>query len=580
MRRWRIQAVALALLCAALIAPRGAEPVGAQSTIGSTPVQLWVDTRTGQVFIRPGAHRVRLNMPGVITEDQLNHEVEQKVQEKTQAMEGQIAQQQSVNASLAQQNAALNQQVTEMKPAWTNFADNFMNKFSLGTLWYFDYAMYTHPSFGPQFLTQINQPGPGNELYNSFDLSRAYLNFLFTPTKDITLRVTPNLYRTIGTTGVPTNTTGEKEGSTGAFGTSLDGNLGVRIKYSYVQFNSLFNSIPAMKGTTVKLGVLPNGFVPWEEDLYGYRFVNLTPWNYYSLSSGQAGLAIAGPIKSGEKMYVDYELGVYNNSSFHAFELTDTKETINRVSVYPFGALWKFDGLGITGMYNYGYGNVTPDSVSLPGALKGGQSHIERIAALLAYTTETWQLAGEFDYGHNAFNVGNMFSGSGPSDAFGIPSCVTSPAATTTTSCTGPSGTTVKYPGWYDVTTLAMAYLNNGRAAEEGFDFFGHYHIPTTPLTVFGMFNWWQPNIHVSKDPFDFQRFVIGVAYQYNEYLRFAVDSQNVLYYHSQTAVPLAEALSFNNAAKYSPIAIANKAITGAVFPDMHAIFLNVEFSY
>ncbi len=114
----------------------------------------------------------------------------------------------------------------------------------------------------------------------------------------------------------------------GGIGSSLDGDLGYRLKYSYVQLNTLFNSIPTMKGTTVKIGVLPNGWVPWEEDLYGYRFVNLTPWNYYSLASGQAGISIAGPVKFGEKTYVDYEAGVYNNSSFHAFEQTDTKETL------------------------------------------------------------------------------------------------------------------------------------------------------------------------------------------------------------------------------------------------------------
>ena len=44
--------------------------------------------------------------------------------------------------------------------------------------------MHTHPSFGPQFLTEINQPGPGNDTVNAFDLSRADLNFLFTPTKE------------------------------------------------------------------------------------------------------------------------------------------------------------------------------------------------------------------------------------------------------------------------------------------------------------------------------------------------------------------------------------------------------------
>ena len=567
MRRWRIKGFALALLSMALAVFLGLESARAQSTIGSGGVTLWVDQRTGQVFIRPGRGLTPLSMPGTLT-PQLERQLDEKVEQKTQAMQTELNQQKSVNASLAESNAQLNKQVTEMKPAWSNFADNFMNKFSLGTLWYFDYAMYTHPSFGPQFLTQINQPGPGNEMFNSFDLSRAYLNFLFTPTKDITVRVTPNVYRTIGTAS------NDKEGGTGGWGSSLDGNLGYRLKYSYVQFNTLLDSVKSLKGTTVKLGVLPNGWVAWEEDLYGYRFANLTPWNYYSLASGQAGISIAGPIKSGEKTYVDYELGVYNNSSFHAFEQTDTKETIDRVTVYPFGALWRFDGLGITGMYNYGYGNVTPDLANIPAALKGPQSHIERLAALVAYTTETWQLAGEFDYGHNAFNTGNLFSGSGPSDAFGIPSCVTNPSGG---SCTGP---TVTYPGWSDVTTLSQALLNNGRAAEEGFAFFGHYHIPTTPVTVFGMFNWWQPNIHVAKNPFDFQRFVVGVAYQYNEYLRFALDSQNVLYYHSQFAFPVAEAQQFNSAAKFSPQATKSGFITGPVFPDMHSIFLNVEFSY
>ncbi len=190
-----------------------------------------------------------------------------------------------------------------MKPAWTSFADNFMNKFSLGTLWYFDYAMYTHPSFGPQFLTEINQPGPGNEMFNAFNLSRAYLNFLFTPTKDITLRVTPNLYTQIGTAS------NDKIGASGAWGQPWTETWESASSTPTCNTTRLFDSIPSMKGTTIKIGVLPNGFVPWEEDLYGYRFVNLTPWNYYSLSSGQAGIALAGPIKSGEKTYVDYEIG-------------------------------------------------------------------------------------------------------------------------------------------------------------------------------------------------------------------------------------------------------------------------------
>src|SRR5215472_12509164 len=88
-KHWRLRSIAFSLLCGvALSVATGI--ARAQSTVSSQPVQLWVDTRTGQVFIRPGAHRVRLNMPGMISEDQLNREVEEKVQEKTQSMQSEI----------------------------------------------------------------------------------------------------------------------------------------------------------------------------------------------------------------------------------------------------------------------------------------------------------------------------------------------------------------------------------------------------------------------------------------------------------------------------------------------------------
>ena len=83
---------------------------------------------------------------------------------------------------------------------------------------------------------------------------------------------------------------------------------------------------------------------------------------------------------------------------------------------------------------------------------------------------------------------------------------------------------------------MTNAILNNGQSQELGFDFFGHYHIMHTPLTLFGMFQLWQPNTNVALNPLDFQRWVVGVSYQYNEYLRFAVDSQNLSYYHGQFA--------------------------------------------
>src|SRR5260370_35129712 len=68
--------------------------------------------------------------------------------------------------------------------------------------------MYTHPGFGPQFSENYNPPGPGNEYFNAFDVSRVYLNLYFTPTDDLLFRFTPELYRANGNNGSPaTNNT-------------------------------------------------------------------------------------------------------------------------------------------------------------------------------------------------------------------------------------------------------------------------------------------------------------------------------------------------------------------------------------
>ena len=84
--------------------------------------------------------------------------------------------------------------------------------------------------------------------------------------------------------------------------------------------------------------------------------------------------------------------------------------------------------------------------------------------------------------------------------------------------------------------------FNNGRAVEQGYDVFGHLHIPNTPFTLFGMFEWFQPNTKVNLNPFDFQRWIAGISYQYNEFLRFSINTQNLSYYHNNFAFSQAEA--------------------------------------
>jgi hypothetical protein len=553
----------------------------AQEASGSgSMLKLYVDPRTKVVYTEPGKGRRLLTEipassfnPGAIEERQ------QKTEVQLQQNQQQISDLLEKNQQLAVSNRNLSEQMAEVRPAWRSYIENFQDKFRVGTLVYGDYRFYTQTGFQPQELTQITNPGPGNNDYNSFDITRAYLNFFFFPTKDWTMRVTPNIYKTIGSSNI-------KVGQSTGFGSNLDGDLGVRLKYAMLQYNSLWDRVPALKGGTVSMGEIPNPLVGWEEDLYGFRYVNLTPWNYLSLSSTQLGLSMEGPIKlfGGNKTYLDYGFGVYNNASFHAFEQTNTKEVMGRLTAYPFGADWRFKGLGVTGFYNYGYGNTAPDTADLPTALKGPNAHITRIAALLHYTAEQWGVAGEFDYGCNAFSASNLFSGSGPADAFGFPTgtAVTAGAISGNT-CTAAAPCYNPASGYGSQTAAWEAILNNGQARQEGFDLFGHYHIPDTPLTAFGMFQWFMPNDKFNSDPLDFQRFIVGLSYQVNEYLRFAVDSQNFLFYHNQESIPVTYLSQFG----YDP----GSAFNGRKVPatgdipfmvprDTHSIFANLEFNY
>jgi hypothetical protein len=567
--RWKMALAALSgatLLC-------GVRPLLAQDYSAPKATTLWVDEKTGQVFVRPGHGRVAMSFGADPAE--IERRVEERTDDKVRAAVAETEAQQRAD------NFALQKQVGEMKPAWQSYMSNFQDKFHLGALFYADYRFYTHTGFQPQELTQLTNPGPHNNNYNSFDVTRTYLNFYFTPTPDWTLRLTPNIYKTIGSSNI-------KVGANTGFSSNLDGNLGVRMKYANLSYNNLFNDVPAFKGGKLIFGETANPLVSWEEDLYGYRFVNLVPWNYLSLSSTQLGIGIEGPVHffGSEKTYLDYSVGVYDNSSFHAFEQTSTKQVMGRLTAYPFGADWRFQGLGLTGFYDYGYGNTTPDSASIRTSLKGGDAHIERIAALMHYAAENWNIAGEFDYGVNAFNIGNLFSGSGTPDAVGFPTGTALASTQAFTPACSLAAHCYPLTNTFGPQTAAWtAILGNGQARQVGMDFFGHYHIPDTKLTAFGMFQWFMPNDKFRSNPLDFQRFIAGVSYQYNEYLRFAADSQNVLFFHNQQTVPI------SYLRKFGYLSPGNTTLNGLLLPtvggipfmvpsDTHSIFLNVEFSY
>jgi hypothetical protein len=577
---------------ASLLFMASARPLSAQDN-GAEPqnVTFYVDRTTGQVFIRPGRNRAPMKFNAAPDAAAIEQQVEQKVEERTNdKVRAAVAQTQ---AQQRYDNDVLQKQIAQMEPAWKSYLTNFQDKFRIGALAYLDYSLYTHTGFGPQFLENMNPPGPGNNLYNAFDINRVYLNTYFTPTPDLTFRFTPEIYRANGTASA------DKTGQTGGFASNLDGDLNVRLKYAYVQYAGLWNDTPSLKGGTVTFGAQQNPLLGWEEDFGGYRFVYLSPWNYLGLSSSQIGLGFGGPVKlqGGEKTFIDYALGVYDNGNFRTPEQTNTKQVMGRATIYPFGANWRYDGFGVGGFYNYGYGNTAPDSDSVNTPLKASNAHFTRVAAMMHYAAENWNVLGESDYGNNAFTLSNMFTGSGPLDAFGTPTGTTANqgqftkgthfgnSCSQTTPCYGLINT------YGPQTAIYQAILNNGRSRQIGFDFLGHYHIPETRLTAFGMFQWFMPNDNIRENPLDFQRFVAGISYQYNEYLRFALDSQNLLYYHNQFGIPVSQAETFN----YVP----GSKINGQILPgntkvpkslntvipnlvprDIHSVFLNMEFAY
>jgi len=533
-------------LGAMLLALGSAAPTRAQS---ATPMlKLYVDPVTGQVFTRPGKGRSLLTEIPVSALDSsaIEHRVEQKTQAQLDANKQQIQQLVQSNTQLTEANADLQKQVGEIKPAWRSYIDNFQQKFRVGALVYGDYRFYTHTGFQPQELENINNPGPGGNLFNSFDITRTYLNFYFFPTDGLSFRITPDIYRAIAG-GVGANVVSPST----QFSSNLDGSMNFRLKYGYLEYSKLFDWAQPLRGDTIQAGALPNVFLPWEEDLFGFRYVTLVPWNYVSLSAGQLGIQISGPIKFNELQYVDYGIGVYNNAKFSQYEQPNTKQFMSRISIYPLGAKWRFDGLGLTWFFDYGYGNVAPNVAQTKPFFQAPQAHITRQAFLAHYTAENWGIIAEFDIGHNAFSSGNLFSGSAPNTA---------------------AGST-----YIPFNTMATGFLNNGRTVQNAFDLMGHYHIPHTPFTAFGLWMLAQPNTKVQTDPLDFQRWVVGLQWQVNEYLRFAIDSQNINYYHSQTNMSEAYVNSFVPGLFTKP---GTKVVPDAVPWDTHSIFLNMEFNY
>lgn len=413
-------------------------------------------------------------------------------------------------------------------------------KVRIGALFYADWADYYKTGFGPQFLTQINPAGAGNDGYNTFEVTRSYLNLYFSPNDNLTFRMTPNIYREFaGVSAV-------KYGSVTGISASANENLSFRLKYGYLDIKNLFKNSSSAKGLVLTLGQQQNPLIDWEENLWSYRYVSLVPWNYLSLSSTQTGISLHGPFQSNGKTFFDFNAGVYTQSSFHAYEQAESKQVMARGTLYPFGSATAYQGFGITGFLDYARTNAYPEARTIP---------IYRGVAMAHYGTKNnaSNIAFEFDFGRNAFSSNNLFSGSGPLDQFGL-------------------GTTI----FNGMDNVIKAIQGTDRTKQKGYNVFGHLQLGKSPFQLFGWFQNFHPNTEAKENPADFNRIIGGIQYRASNRLRFAFNAQNLIFTHSQFTMPAADIAPFSTSlANANPNGIAN-----VVPPDIQAFFINMEFSF
>jgi len=107
------------------------------------------------------------------------------------------------------------------------------------------------------------------------------------------------------------------------------------------------------KGLYLRAGILPLAWIPYEDDLWGYRVQGPMPmdrWGY--VTSTDLGLAVGGSLPS---KYGSFQVNVTNGEGFRFTELGKRKELQARLSVNPLASMGGLAaGLFVTGYGSFG----------------------------------------------------------------------------------------------------------------------------------------------------------------------------------------------------------------------------------
>lgn len=177
-----------------------------------------------------------------------------------------------------------------------------------------------------QYAVDVQDPNH----FNSFDLTRAYIQFNAALSPRISFRLTPDIRRISGG--------------------PLDGSLGVRLKFGYVNFAG------PTAGSWLRLGLQQTPWLDFEEGINRYRVQSQMFAEREGLIPGSSDLGV-GYFSLFANQRVEVHGGIYNGEGYAHVETDRGKSAQGRLTVRPFrGGL---QGLRLSAFGDWGANTTT-----------------------------------------------------------------------------------------------------------------------------------------------------------------------------------------------------------------------------
>lgn len=184
-------------------------------------------------------------------------------------------------------------------------------------------------------------------------------------------------------------------------------------KYAFAEVKNLLGA-----GTWFRAGIIPLAWVPYEEDLWGYRVQGTIAEDRFGyITSADLGLALGGALPS---KYGSWQVNVNNGEGYKTAEIAKRKEVQARLTINPLASVGGLAaGIFVTGYGSYGAYDDADISGSRVKSRVIGQVGIQTQPLLLAAEYIVNRDANARVKGRFTVGSGDLVRGSGVS-VFGV----------------------------------------------------------------------------------------------------------------------------------------------------------------